>query len=45
MSREAHVRFWEGAGLRCPALLNYLHAYRNGRERNNGYGPTLNQGT
>jgi len=29
MSREAHVRFWEGAGLQCPALLNYLHAYES----------------
>lgn len=27
MNREVHVRFWEGAGLRCPALLDYLHAY------------------
>ena len=32
MNREVHVRFWEGAGLRCPALLDYLHAYRDGRE-------------
>src|SRR5271169_6549872 len=24
MSREAHVRFWESAGLRCPAPLVYL---------------------
>jgi hypothetical protein len=22
MSREVHVRFWEGAGLQCPALLD-----------------------
>ena len=27
MNREVHVRFWESAGLRCPALLNYLRAY------------------
>ena len=27
MSREAHVRFWESAGLRCPAPLAYLSAY------------------
>jgi len=27
MNREVHVRFWESAGLRCPALLAYLHAY------------------
>ena len=32
MSREAHVRFWEGAGLQCPALLDYLRAYTNGTE-------------
>jgi hypothetical protein len=25
MSREAHVRFWEGAGLQCPALLNFQY--------------------
>jgi Single-strand binding protein family len=24
MSREAHVRFCESAGLRCPALLTYI---------------------
>src|SRR6266404_2336053 len=24
MNREIHVRFWEGVGLRCPALLAYL---------------------
>ena len=22
MNREVHVRFWEGAGLQCPALLD-----------------------
>jgi transposase InsO family protein len=27
MNREVHVRFWESAGLRCPAPLNYLRAY------------------
>ncbi len=27
MNREVHVRFWESAGLRCPALLDYLRAY------------------
>jgi hypothetical protein len=27
MSREVHVRFWESAGLRCPAPLNYIRAY------------------
>ena len=29
MNREVHVQFWEGVGLRCPALLNYLKAYDN----------------
>jgi hypothetical protein len=24
MNREVHVQFWEGVGLRCPALLAYL---------------------
>ena len=32
MSREAHVRFWESAGLQCPALLNYLNGYANATE-------------
>ena len=27
MNREVHVRFWESAGLRCPAPLAYLRAY------------------
>jgi len=29
MNREVHVQFWEGVGLRCPALLAYLKAYRS----------------
>jgi putative transposase len=29
MTREVHVRFWEGVGLRCPALLDYLKAYQD----------------
>jgi transposase InsO family protein len=29
MNREVHVQFWEGVGLRCPALLAYLKAYQN----------------
>ena len=29
MNREVHVRFWESAGLKCPALLDYLRAYDN----------------
>ena len=28
MNREVHVQFWEGVGLRCPALLAYLNDYR-----------------
>ena len=28
MNREVHVRFWESAGLRCPAPLTYLNASR-----------------
>jgi hypothetical protein len=27
MSQEANVRFWEGVGVRPPALLDYLRAY------------------
>ena len=29
MNREVHVRFWESAGLRCPAPLDYRTEYRN----------------
>jgi transposase InsO family protein len=29
MNREVHVRFWESAGLRCPAPLNYRQEYRD----------------
>jgi len=29
MNREVHVQFWEGVGLRCPALLAYLKAYES----------------
>jgi hypothetical protein len=29
MNREAHVRFCESAGLRCPALLTYLCDYQS----------------
>ena len=29
MNREIHVQFWEGVGLRCPALLAYLEAYES----------------
>jgi transposase InsO family protein len=27
MNREVHVRFWESAGLRCPAPLDYRNEY------------------
>ena len=30
MSREAQVRFWESAALRCAALLDYLHELTDG---------------
>jgi group II intron reverse transcriptase/maturase len=29
MNREVHVRFWESAGLKCSALLDYLRAYES----------------
>jgi len=29
MNREVHVRFWESAGLRCPAPLDYRQDYRD----------------
>ncbi len=32
MSREAHVRFCESAGLRCPALLTYVEGRLRIRE-------------
>src|SRR5713101_1629031 len=32
MSREAHVRFCESAGLRCPALLTYVEGRLNTRQ-------------
>src|SRR5271170_5004064 len=41
MSREAHVRFWESAGLRCPAPLVYLNAYASVAEAKAGIGAWL----
>ena len=38
MNREVHVRFWESAGLRCPALLAYLNAYATVAEAKAGIG-------
>jgi transposase InsO family protein len=36
MNREVHVQFWEGVGLRCPALLAYLKAYGSVAEARQG---------
>jgi hypothetical protein len=36
MNREVHVQFWEGVGLRCPALLAYLRAYESVAEARRG---------
>jgi hypothetical protein len=41
MNREVHVRFWESAGLRCPAPLTYLHAYASVAEARAGIGAWL----
>ena len=41
MNREVHVRFWESAGLRCPAPLTYLHAYTSVAEARAGIGDWL----
>ena len=41
MNREVHVRFWESAGLRCPAPLNYIKAYGSVTEARQGIGAWL----
>src|SRR3954447_5816673 len=41
MNREVHVRFWESAGLRCPAPLTYLHAYASVAQARAGIGAWL----
>ncbi len=41
MNREVHVRFWESAGLRCPAPLDYLNAYSSVAEAKAGIGSWL----
>src|SRR5438105_15035964 len=41
MNREVHVRFWESAGLKCAALLAYLHAYATVAEAKAGIGAWL----
>jgi hypothetical protein len=40
-NREVHVRFWESAGLKCTALLAYLHAYATVAEAKAGIGAWL----
>jgi len=32
MNREVHVQFYEGVGLRCPALLTYVEGRITNRE-------------
>ena len=41
MNREVHVRFWESAGLRCPALLTFIKAYGSVIEARRGIGGWL----
>jgi hypothetical protein len=41
MNREVHVRFWESAGLRCPAPLAFIKAYGSAREARLGIGGWL----
>ena len=42
MNREVHVQFWEGVGLRCPALLAYLRAYESVAEARQGVAAYFN---
>jgi hypothetical protein len=41
MNREVHVRFWESAGMRCPAPLTYIKAYGSVTEARQGIGGWL----
>ena len=41
MNREVHVRFWESAGLRCPAPLTFIKAYGSVIEARRGIGGWL----
>jgi Integrase core domain len=41
MNREVHVRFCEGAGLRCPAPLTFIQAYDSVAEARRGIGAWL----
>ena len=36
MNREVHVRFWESAGLQCPAPLDYIKDYASVAEARAG---------
>ena len=42
MNREVHVQFWEGVGLKCPALLDYLKAYQDVAEARHGIAAYFN---
>ena len=41
MNREVHVRFWESAGLQCPAPLDYRNEYRDFQEARESIGEFL----
>ena len=41
MNREVHVRFWESAGLQCPAPLDYLKDYALVADAQEGIGRYL----
>jgi transposase InsO family protein len=41
MNREVHVRFWESAGLKCPAPLNHRNEYRDLAEAKSAIGEFL----
>jgi len=41
MNREVHVRFWESAGLQCPAPLDYRNEYRDFQEAHTSIGEFL----
>jgi transposase InsO family protein len=43
MNREVHVRFWESAGLRCPAPLDYRQEYRDLAEARASIGRFIDQ--
>jgi len=41
MNREVHVRFWESAGLRCSAPLDYRQEYRDFNDARSSIGEFL----